>query len=276
MSPTREIFYHPFKNSLLGILPEEIIAAENATGYIIEDINLYHQPVLDPILATIFSLIWIIPVVLGEYLHYKILKSLQKGNSILNEIIRIFIPAQMIFWPLCYFLIATTNFIFPLKTIVGEWICSLSLFIIYYLLNIVLSHSFMTSLMRYLFIVHSSKVESYGKAKVKKLFNLLTLTIPLCLTIWKITNGAEVDGFSFINKCNGKHHEVFLIETSTLNVIRGKFCEFGNYSKGDVYDQIITAFRRISCMACTLGMLIMDTNIIEGFIYYRLFSYMTR
>ena len=276
MKLTRESLYYPFNNSSLGIFPKNTAAPGNVTGFVLEDIDLYHQPVLDPVVATIFSSIWLILLVVGTYLHLKILRGLKQENGILKEITYIFVPAQMILWPFMSFLIATTNFLHPLNALIGDWFCSLSQFIIYFLLNIVAFHSFFASLMRYIFIVHSSKVELHGKKKIKKLFLFLSVMVPLSITIWKISNGAELDNMTFINKCNGKHHEAFLAETSTINVFKKSFCEFEIYHKGDVYGQMIMILKQISCMASTFVMIFIGSNITEGIIYYRLFSHMNR
>ena len=276
MKLRRENLYHLFNNCFLGIFPKNTASPGNVTGFVLEDTFLYHQPVLDPVVATIFSSIWVILLVVGSYLHLRVLISLKQENGILKEITYIFVPVQMILWPFMSFVIASTNFLHPLNALIGDWFCSLSQFILYFLKNIIAFHSFFAALMRYLFIVHSSKVKLYGNKKMKKLFLCLSVMIPLSITIWKINNGAELDGMTFINKCNGKHHEAFLAETSTINVFKKSFCEFEIYHKGDVYGQMIMILKQISCMANTFVMIFIGSNITEGIIYYRLFSHMNR
>ena len=273
---TKANLYHPFKDSSLRICLKETLESDDLNGFVLEDIYLYHQPVLDPVIASICSLIMTILLFLGEYLHHKILIMLKKENSILNHITMVFVYAQMILWPLVIFLITTTNIVHPLNKLIGQWFCTLLRFFVYLLLNIVISHSLIAALMRYVFIVHTSTVEVYGKEKFKKLFLLLSISIPLFITILKVNDGAELDGLSFINKCNGKHHEVFLTETSTLNVFKKNFREFGGYYQHDVYGQLFAFLKNLSSIASMSAMLIVGSNLTEGIIYYRLFCHMNK
>ena len=274
---TRDNLYNPFKDSLIGILHKETFAPENLTDFVIENINLYHQPVIEPKLATLFSIIMITLLVFGEYLHIKILRMLRKENSILRDITYVFVFANMTLCVLNVFLITSTNFVHPLNKIIGQWFCTMSRFFEYFLIDVMLLHSFCSALMRYLFLVHAPKVELYGKDKVQKAFLLSSILIPLLLALWKVNDGSELDSTSFINKCNGKHHEVFLVETSTLNVLKKNFCELGNTRKGtDLYGYVLSLLKQLSCVASTAVMLIMASKVTEGIIYYRLFSYTNR
>ena len=92
-------------------------------------------------------------------------------------------------------------------------------------------HSCLSATMRYYFIVHTEKVNSFGKERVKNIFLVLSILIPLVVTIWKAIDGSEVDAMSFINKCYSRQHKVFLIETLTVNVFKKSFCEVEGYDK---------------------------------------------
>ena len=273
---TKENLYHPFKGSVLGILSKETVSSENSTGHGLEDINLYHQPLVNPIIAALFTCIMISLLILAEYLQIKILKMLKKDDSILKDIIYLFAIAQIIYCPLLVFLITSTNFVYPLNKVIGQWFCNISQFVLYFLVNIISFHSLVNALMRYLFIVHTKKVELYGKEKLKKVFLLLSILIPLIVTLGKVNNGSTLDALSFINKCNAKDHDVFLFETSTLNVLKKGFCVVGDYNEIDVYSQGIAMLKQLSCIASSVLMFIMGSNLTEVIIYYRLFSYTNR
>lgn len=227
--------YRPFKDFVLGFLLKESFPSGNVTGCVLEEINLYHQPVAKPMLAALFSCIMITILILAEYLHIKIFKMLKKDKSVLKDITYTFVIGQVILCPLFMFLMISTNFIYPLHKVIGQWFCTISRFIVYFLFNITFSHSCFAALMRYVFIVYSKKAELYGKKKVKRWFLLLSILIPLIITIWKVNDGSELDALSFINKCNGKDHEVFLVEISTLHVLKKSFCGFGGSKEKDVF-----------------------------------------
>ena len=272
----KENLYHPFKGSLLGTLHKETLATKNITGFALEDIDLYYQPVPDPTIATIFSFIMILLCFIGEYLYYKVFVMLRKESSIIKNISTVFITAILLNQHISIFLIISTNFVHPLNELIGQWFCTVMRFVIYFSLNIVFFHSFIAAFTRYCFIVHSAKVELYGKEKLKKLLLSLSILIPLSVTLWKLNDGADLDGMSFINKCQGKHHDSFLVETSTLNVFKKNFCEFRGNDVSSVYDQIVSTFKQICCVASMATMLIMGSNVTEGIIYYRLFSHIQR
>ena len=276
MLPTSKNIYHPFRDSLLGFFENENIASGNGTGFALEDISLYYQPVPDPRIATLFSFIWLALFFVGEYLYIKVLIMIRKEKGILEKISTLFVTAIMILTPVVMILTITTNFVHPLNELLGQWFCTTARFIIYFLTNVVLCHSFVVAVTRYCFIVHTSKVESYGKEKVQKLCLCLGIIVPLCITLWKITDGAELDSLSFINKCNGKHHESFLIETSTLNVFKKSFCGLGSYDERNAYSRLTAILKQLFCLASSALIMLMGSNITEGIIYYRLFSYMNR
>ena len=107
----------------------------------------------------------------------------------------------------------------------------------------------------------------------------LTFIIPLLVVIWEGTNGSDSDVLSVVNKCYGKDHKVFLIETSTSEVFKSKFCEYDGYDDqdgGSVYNKLFAIFRRFSCVANKVVLIIMSVNIAEGTIYFRLLSHINR
>ena len=276
MLPTSKNLYHPFRQSSLGIFLNQ--NSKNVSECVLEDIDLYHQPTTDPYISTIFTFIMTLLLGVGEYLHFKVFIMLKKEKNLLKDISIVFVSAQMILSPFTVFLIASTNFFHPLNQVIGQWFCNLARFVFYLLLNIVSIHSFLASLMRYLFIVHSNRVKSIGKDKVKKLFLILALLIPLIVTAWYTLNdnGVDLDVMSFINKCNGKYHKTFLIETSTLNIPQARFCAIKDFDQNDVYAQLIATLKWVSCCASGVTMLFFGANLTEVFIYFQLLSYMNR
>ena len=276
MPLTQNNLYHPFRQSFLGFGIKHTGALVDANGSIVYDINLYYQPVHDPLISSFFAFVMALILFIGEYLHIKILLGLKKDTSILRNITIVFVSAQMILWPVHTLLITLTNFIHPLNEVFGQWICTTTWFMSYYLGNVIFSYSFNAALIRYIFIVHTKKAQSWGKEKVKRLFLFLSMVIPLLVTLFKASDGAELDALSFFNKCYGKHHNVFLVETSMLNIFKKSFCEMQSYDKGDVYGYFIALLKTILCTAGMTTMIIMGSNLFEALIYYRLFSYINR
>ena len=270
MLPTKQYLFHPFKDSLIGIFETELLPAENVTGFVLKDIDLYYQPLLEPEVATIFTCIQIPLLFHGIYIHLKIIKNLKKENSMLKDISRVFVYAQLVYWPFVFFLICLTNFLHPLNQLIGQWFCTFADIFSKFLLMIVLFHSFLAALMRYTFIIHSTRVRVYGKENVKKIFFFMSIFLPSIITIWRLTARTLRYGLSYINKCNGLHHESFLVD------IDKHVREVEDYNEVDSYTATILWIRKLAHIGNNIAMLLFGSNVIEGIIYFRLFSYMNR
>ena len=269
-------FFHPYETSFLSFHGTNVLSNDNHTFSMITEIDLYDQPVPDPFIAAAFSVIMTIQVPIGEYLHWKVFCSMKKENSIHKLISQIFIVFQMLLWPLTIFMITITNFLYPLNEIIDPWFCSLVQPINSFLILSTVSHSFITSLMRYVFIVHSEKVNRLGKESVKKMFLFLSIALPLLITIWKEIDGSELHFISYFNKCKAKHDRVFLIETSTTNVLKKSFCAMEPYDERNPISFIFAILKQIFCAASTFTIVIIGSNFTEGIVYFKLFSFITR
>ena len=277
--PTRNNLFHPFWNSSLRFLnnANATLKEKEKLSDVLEQIDLYYQPVNPPITSCILLILYTSLFFIGEYLHLKVLLVLKKDNGILKTVSRIFALAQMVCWPVIFVLITATSLVHPLASITGEWFCTATWFVVYYLQFVISSHSLIAASMRYCFIVHTEKVEKYGTQKAKKLFLLLYICIPVFMTFWMANNGKEMDVLSFFNKCYGKHHKAFLIDTSTLNVLKRSFCGVQDVlDDSTFYERVVIVLKRLSCIASTTSMLIMGSNLTEGIIYFKLFRYMNR
>ena len=270
--------YNPFEASFLGILvTNNLNDTEVKIGIFLEDIDLYFQPVPEPATASVFLVVNMMLIAIGSCITFKVLAMIRKENSILKKLTRNFMVSQLISWPLFFSSNSITHFIHSFPPVVVQWLCPILWFVLYFCLNLCTSHSFMTSIMRYFFIVHNERAMSVGKEKVKKLFHLISILIPLLLTIWKAIETSDLDTFSTFNKCYGKHHRTFLVETSTLNVFKKNFCEIPDYHNIDGYVEVIKAFlRSVFCLSNTVTMLVISSNITEGIVYFLLFSHMYR
>ena len=101
----RNNLYHPFTSSFLGVfLDRDLNSKDVGTGTVFEDIDLYFQPVPDPVTASIFLVI-MIPLVAFGSLTIKVLKRLNKEDSLLRNVTRNFMISQLISCPLAVFLL---------------------------------------------------------------------------------------------------------------------------------------------------------------------------
>ena len=275
MPLTRDNYYNPFTEEFLGAFSSNSSIKDN-DWEILEEIDLYYQPIPSPVIAGVFAVVTVMIFILGSHLHLKVHLRLRKDESILNGITKTFVFANSTLFPITIILLNVTNFIHTLPPIFANYICPVVRFTMYLGCNMATFHSCLSATMRYYFIVHTEKVNSFGKERVKNIFLVLSILIPVVVTIWKAIDGSEVDAMSFINKCYGRQHKVFLIETSTVNVFKKSFCEVECYDELEGFDKIVSLGKQIICAASTITMLVMGSNLTEGFIYYKLFSHMNK
>ena len=268
--------YHPFKSTSFGILSTETSGGNYIIGELIEDVNLYHQPVQKPFLAAIFLVVKALILVVGEYLLVKVYYLMKKENGLIKNITKVLVCAEMIFWPVWVVFATSTDFVQPMNEVAGQWFCEAGTFLYYFLGMIIASHSFMSALLRYFFIVHQEKTKAYGKEKVRRIILVLSILLPFFIAVWEAVDGAELDSLSFVNKCNGKHHKVFLRDTSTLDVGKRNFCGFENHRAVGTWNQILSWFHLISCIVNKIVIVIIGLNISEGILYYKILTHMNR
>ena len=272
----QKYLYNPFLKGSLGIFLKKSATADEMIGGSIQNIDLYQQPVQEPLTATLFLGIKLCLLIVSEYLFIKVYKLMKRENGVTKEITQLLVYVQLFFWPFWIVFADFTAFIYPMKDVVGEWYCYLGSFLFYFLGNIIISHSFISAFTRYFFILHQDKVNLYGKQEVKRFFLLLSVLIPLFVALWESLKGSELDSMSFINKCHGKYHNVFLIDSSTINTAKRNFCAFEFNHSGGTWSKILAQIRQILCISNQLIQLILGLNVVEGFLYYKILSHINR
>ena len=274
--------YHPFSNSFFGILLDENngnMKKNGRVGLVVEEIDLYYQPLEHPIAAVSVFFIKSFFITIGIFLCVKVLNVAKKEPNIVTEMVKIFCWTQIIFQPILVFFDLTINLLHPVNEFIGHWYCSLGWFFYSLSTKLILTNSFFTALMRYFFIIHNHIVNKYGKEKVKRYFLYFSLMACMFHVLVEVIDNKELSRLSFINKCYGKDHKVFLIETSTLNVLKRKFWEiesnaFEKY--GEEMEVIFSMVLKTMRLFKTLVFLLTGFNVIEGILYFKVFSYMQR
>jgi hypothetical protein len=268
--------YHPFKESYLGIFMHKEYSNGNATGYVLENIDLYYQPVEDPVIGIVFITIRVLMLILAEFIHIKLFKMAKKENGLVKDVTQLYSLTLMIGCPIWVFFITITDWINPVNEVIGQWFCTIGWISTFLAWNIISFHSFTTAMMRYVFIVHEEKVKTYGKEKARRIFLFLSFFVPLIVVIWSAIAHTELDVMAYVNKCYGNGHKVFLIDTSSVQITKRTFCGFENYAGTGLISTIIAKLRQVSCILTAVVMILMGCCISEGIIYYKIFSHMYR
>ena len=140
-------FYNPFTESFLGASMKNPAFPSNATNIILEDVDLYYQPVPNPFVAGTFSVIMVLILIIGWYLHLEVYLMIKKEDSILKNVSKAYVFAQMIFIPTAIISICFTNFVHNLPPATSKVICPVAWFLFYFCLNMVSFHSFISATM---------------------------------------------------------------------------------------------------------------------------------
>jgi hypothetical protein len=102
----------------------------------------------------------------------------KKENGLLTHITKLLEIFQVILWPFLLLWDLTINLVHPVNEVIGDWFCALGWFLLVLFMIIVLNSLYIAALMRYFFIIHQTRVNAYGKTRVKRILLVLSIAIP--------------------------------------------------------------------------------------------------
>ena len=269
-------FYNPFKSPTLWFFlndPNNNIS-NDSMSYVMDDVDLYYQPLEPQWIAIFFFFVRLIIIVLGQVIGTKVVILMKRENGILSEVTILFMITQMVFHPILIFFELTVNLIHPVDEVMGPGVCYVAWLFYSFSTSIVLNYSFIAAIMRYIFVVHEERVIQHGKEKIKRYFLYLSVAVVIIVIIMRIIDGTS--SLSFINKCYGRDHEVFLIETSSLAVLKRKFWESAEQQHQSLVDKLIEIAKRALKVLDSVQFLVLGFNVTEGIIYKMIFSHLDR
>ena len=133
--------YHPYSGSYLSFWVNDEPSRESSIGYILEDIDLYYQPVHEPMLASVFFIIKIILVIIGWVVNIKVWIMVDKENGLVKDVTKIYSVAMFVYGTVWLLFSTCTDFIHPLNEVIGQWYCDFGWFSIYLSFFIISFHS---------------------------------------------------------------------------------------------------------------------------------------
>jgi len=241
----------------------------------VQNIDMFWQPVQTFSDGASFAVIRFILILAGEFLQIRALKMANKEKGACEKIFKLFLYVQMIYWPMEVLFITTTDWIHPLNEIFGSnRVCDIFFILKYSAWHIIVFHSFIIALIRYMFIIHSHFVEAKGKEKFKTFFFWIIIVVAFVTTTWKYFGSGELDSDPYLNKCRGKYHVEFLRFQNAMEGLKG-YCD-REYDAEDVSSYLTAMIKKISCISSSLVFVLMGLNISEGFLYTRLIVYIQR
>ena len=276
MSLKKGNFYHPFRDSDLGFFLHDMNSDENYNPNILKDIDLYYQPVEEPEDGIIFFVVSLVALIVAEIIQFKLINMVRREHGLVKEVTQIYSMSCIIMGPFLLIFTTLTDFIHPLNEVIGEWFCFLARTLIWIHFNVVATQTLIVAMMRYWFIINEQRVKKYGKEKTKRIFIFLSIFVPIFMVTWGTIENTEVDRLLSINRCYGIDHKVFMINVISPKDLGPYYCEFGNPDDDGMYGQILMIFKHTTCILKDLLTVLMGSNVIEGILYFKIISHITR
>ena len=276
MWSNEENLYNPYlKSDLPLVLNKEILHGNNSL-FLVSDVDLFFQPVEEPMLGITYFLIGLVITIVGEIIQLKLFKRIKDENSLLKEITQIYCVSSIVMYPILLFITSGPDFVHPLNELIGKWFCPTIWGMQFFFFNLFTFHSFFAAVMRYFFIIHQEKVEKFGKWRMKRIFIALYVFLPTLMVVLSTIERPELDPFLYINRCYGRDHRLFLKDMKSLDVLNPYFCDSDTIGDLSWIQNIRGIAKKLICIS-KLGLsVIMGFNVTEGFIYWAIFKHIKR
>ena len=239
--------------------------------------SFVYEPVLtwSTILEFLLSLLICI---CGVVLNYKFMRKLElekretlcnrKGN-VIEPIMRCFCRVQIIYWPfklLCSWI--NSNNIIPAERIPG-WICYILPYTVITGRCYIAYNSFFVAAIRYAYIVHHLKMNQWSFKKVGEYFQIASILIPIVIcTVGQFT--WHVSTMIWIRKTQ-RFENCVLVYDATVEIE-----SFKPATVEITIKYLPELFVQILDFACTAINTIIYSNVIEVFLYLRIFQFIKR
>ena len=172
----------------------------------------------------------------------------------------------------------TTHVIPNLSLWTGPWFCYCVLFVRLYCVSAIISHSLVTSIHKYVFIIYREAINNFGIEKARLISLWITIFHPIVWAVsWMVR--PHYRALSSINRCHGLALQESIKEG---NVTVGRmaervlFCGLGDYDANSSSGYYIYVANQVMCFGQTVLLFIVVGNIIELFFYKKIFKYMKR
>ena len=233
---------------------------------------------LDTSLVVILIVIMLLVYFIGIYLHIKIIKISKKDKAItwkldiLNSIsILFYFNLASVMFLVTYLKIALKS---DLCSLTNIWICYGLKAMIFLGRIYITSHSLIISVMKYCIIIFHEKVRSIGKRKVENLFLVLDILFPTMIffLFHLIKNDNTFVGDPYQEEF---FHQNSITVTNKTIVKLFDVCVYEPYAEISI-PYIFSILRTTFCWILSISIFLNSINILEVFIYYKIFRFMNR
>ena len=169
---------------------------------------------------------------------------------------------------------AILHFIPLLSQHVGSWVYYVASFITFYCIYSIVAHSLVVSVIKYLFIVHNEKIRKWNETTIMYCILIINILHPLFLMIPNIATSYWGSRES-LNFCFGMIGEESGKFNSSVDTHEKLFwCVFQNSNSEDT--DAFYIFKRCLCFIGTIVNIVINSNIVEGYFFFKIFRKMRR
>ena len=214
---------------------------------------------------------------IGSYIQIKVISTCRKEKDKVWQITITNSITMMIVFSFALIFQTVSSHVPVMSQYTGEWICFLAAFIYIYGTLMMGVHSFVVSLMKFVFIVYQDTAIDFGEEKLKKIFFVGNLVHALVLSIPSLIF-YDFESLPSVIECLGLHEKVLeYSNTSNAAIDKMFFCKLndGGYIK-DAEPQISFILKQSFCATRIVWLLALCSNLPEGVFYHYIFRKMRR
>ena len=188
------------------------------------NINLYRQPLQNPIISYCLLPFQVGIAIVGILIQARILQMSKYEANVNTPMMETQAKIHMGFWPLFILLETLVDNVYPVAELTHPLFCHASRILLYICLYSFILYSFYAALLRYLFCIHTEKINEIGREKTIRVLHGLFYLHALIWSILTIFTSGQLDHLPLINGCLGYHTTIFLVEDSTFSMLKRHFC----------------------------------------------------
>ena len=214
---------------------------------------------------------------IGSYIQIKVISTCRKEKDKVWQITITNSITMMIVFSFVMIFQTVSSHVPVMSQYTGEWICFIAAFIYIYGTLMMGLHSFVVSLIKFVFIVHHETALNFGEEKLKKVFFVVNLAHALVLSIPALIFH-DFEHYPDVIECLGLN-KIVLEHSNTSNaaIDRMFFCKLndGGYDK-DAEPQLSYILKQSFCTTRIVWLLAFCSNLPEGVLYHFIFRKMLR
>ena len=211
---------------------------------------------------------------IGTYINWKIISVCRKVKDKTWQIDIAHSVGMMIAVLVIVIFEKVSDQIAVLSEYTGTGVCYLTSSVYTYSAYLGGFHSFSISLVKYAFIVHNEKVRRYGEEKLRKIFFWGYVLHPLMLTIPTVIL-LDFEVFSSLIHCFGLQEELIDRYRTSDGFNKMFLCKLG-LDEEETETSFSYILKQSFCSTKMIWVLVLSSNIPEGYMYFRIFRFMKR